>query len=30
MVSKTREDISNLSWDDAAQDVMEVYQSLGL
>lgn len=30
VVSKTKKDIANLSWDDSAQDVMEVYQTLGI
>lgn len=30
MVSKTRKDIARLTWDDSAQDVMEVYQTLGI
>lgn len=30
MVLKTRKDIAQLSWDDSAQDVIEVYQTLGL
>jgi glycosyltransferase involved in cell wall biosynthesis len=28
MVERTKQDLSKLSWDDAAQDVMEVYRSL--
>lgn len=28
MISKTRKDIAQLSWDDSARDVMEVYQTL--
>ena len=30
MVNKTRKDIAQLTWDDSAQDVMEVYQTLGV
>ena len=30
MVNKTRKDLAQLSWDDSAQDVMEVYQTLGV
>lgn len=30
VVSRTKKDIASLTWDDSAQDVMEVYQTLGL
>jgi glycosyltransferase involved in cell wall biosynthesis len=30
MISKTKQDLAQLSWDDAARDVMEVYDSLGV
>ncbi|HOY94337.1 MAG TPA: glycosyltransferase family 4 protein [Catalimonadaceae bacterium] len=30
MISKTRKDIAQLTWDDSARDVMEVYESLGV
>lgn len=30
VVDKTRKDLAHLSWDDSAQDVIEVYQTLGL
>ncbi|HRH36084.1 MAG TPA: glycosyltransferase family 4 protein, partial [Catalimonadaceae bacterium] len=30
VVARTKKDIASLSWDDSAQDVMEIYQTLGL
>lgn len=30
MVTKTRKDLAQLSWDDSAKDVLEVYQTLGV